>query len=318
MDRATDRLRSACQRTSRFPRTRKSAAERGTVPFPADGQVVTAIHTRDDELWYALQGEFRFKAGGRMFAAASGDLVFGPRGKPHASQNVTNAPGRLLVITTPAGLEGFFEDFSKSALGSVDAQALADIGHACGVNFVGQPLSISDPLVADEPAFQRSRRLPCIWTVSGRSDGGSQSWSLSVVIIAMSASGEFIVSTRHQRRAAALSTTGGAQHDRGRSARPTGLNDCTGPEASLPGSTEPTPVTRQRRAYRSAALPTPVDLAAPNAGSKRQPLRTEGALPRGGTPALSALRTRCRAETYFSIAVQATARSLSFRALRFT
>jgi mannose-6-phosphate isomerase-like protein (cupin superfamily) len=104
------------------------------------------IHTHDDELWYVLEGEFRVKAGGKMFAVSSGELVFGPRGLPHAFQNVTDAPGRLLVITTPSGLEGFFEDFARRPAGSVDAEGLTEIGHAYGVDFVGPPLSISDPL----------------------------------------------------------------------------------------------------------------------------------------------------------------------------
>lgn len=104
------------------------------------------IHSRDDELWYVLEGEFRFKAGARMFTATTGDLVFGPRGLPHTFQNVMDTPGRLLIVTAPAGLEGFFEDFSNRPAGSVDAQGLADIGHAHGLDFVGPPLSISDPL----------------------------------------------------------------------------------------------------------------------------------------------------------------------------
>jgi len=104
------------------------------------------VHSSDDELWFVLDGEFRFKAGGQLFTAARGDLVFGPRGKAHTFQNVADVSGRLLIVTTPAGLEGFFEDFSVRPQGSVDAQALTDIGHAYGVDFVGPPLSISDPL----------------------------------------------------------------------------------------------------------------------------------------------------------------------------
>ena len=67
-----------------------------------------ALHThhRDDELWIVLEGDFRFKTGGATLRASTGGMAFGPRGTPHAFQNVGDAPGRLLVVTTPSGLEG--------------------------------------------------------------------------------------------------------------------------------------------------------------------------------------------------------------------
>ena len=47
-----------------------------------------ALHThlREDELWYVLDGDFRFKAAGAMFRVSTGGMAFGPRGTPHAFQ----------------------------------------------------------------------------------------------------------------------------------------------------------------------------------------------------------------------------------------
>jgi mannose-6-phosphate isomerase-like protein (cupin superfamily) len=44
-----------------------------------------ALHThrREDELWYVIEGDFRFKAGDAMLRASSGGMAFGPRGVPH-------------------------------------------------------------------------------------------------------------------------------------------------------------------------------------------------------------------------------------------
>ena len=64
-------------------------------------------HSREDELWVVLDGEFRFKAGGELFPASTGGMAFGPRGIPHCFQNVGYEAGRLLIVTTPAGVEGF-------------------------------------------------------------------------------------------------------------------------------------------------------------------------------------------------------------------
>ena len=107
-----------------------------------------ALHThlRDDELWYVLDGEFRFKAGDAMLRASSGGMAFGPRGTPHCFQNVGDTPGRLLVVTTPSGLECFFEDFAALLPGLVSPETLSAVGHANGVEFVGPPVAVSDPL----------------------------------------------------------------------------------------------------------------------------------------------------------------------------
>ncbi len=93
-----------------------------------------------------LEGDFRFKAGGAMLRASAGGLAFGPRGTPHAFQNIGEAPGRLLVITTLSGLERFFEEFAALPPGRAGPEALAAVGHASWVEFSGPPLGVSDPL----------------------------------------------------------------------------------------------------------------------------------------------------------------------------
>jgi mannose-6-phosphate isomerase-like protein (cupin superfamily) len=107
-----------------------------------------ALHThlREDEVWYVLEGEFRFKAGDAMFWVSKGGMAFGPRGTPHNFQNVGDAPGRLLVITSPSGAERLFEDYAELMPGPVDPEQLAALGRANWVDFVGPPLRVSDPL----------------------------------------------------------------------------------------------------------------------------------------------------------------------------
>lgn len=103
------------------------------------------IHLREDELWYVLEGDFRFKAGNEILRATTGGMAFGPRGVPHAFQNIGDTVGRLLIITTPSGLERFFEQADKMSR-PVDPDALAAIGHANWIEFGGPPLAVSDPL----------------------------------------------------------------------------------------------------------------------------------------------------------------------------
>jgi mannose-6-phosphate isomerase-like protein (cupin superfamily) len=111
--------------------------------IPALGGPRLHAHTREDEIWYVLEGEFRFKTGDRIVSGTTGSLAFGPRNLPHAFQNIGAADGRLLIITAPAGLEAFFEHCAAHLPGELDLEA---IGAASGLHFSGPPLAVSDPL----------------------------------------------------------------------------------------------------------------------------------------------------------------------------
>ena len=103
------------------------------------------IHFREDELWYVIEGKFRFKAGDAMLQASTGGFAFGPRGVPHAFQNIGDTPGRLLVITTPSGLERFFDQYAELLPGPIDQDTLEAIAAGNWTKFVGPPLAVSDP-----------------------------------------------------------------------------------------------------------------------------------------------------------------------------
>ena len=103
------------------------------------------VHSREHELWYVLEGEFRFLLGDALVHQGTGGLAFGPRGTPHAFQNVGTATGRLLVITSPSGVEDFFLEYDRRASGPYDAEALEAAARVAELNFVGPPLEVSTP-----------------------------------------------------------------------------------------------------------------------------------------------------------------------------
>ncbi|HEX5535258.1 MAG TPA: cupin domain-containing protein [Actinomycetales bacterium] len=103
------------------------------------------IHRREDELWYVISGEFRFKTGDDILRASTGGMAFGPRGTPHCFQNIGDETGRLLVITTPSGLERFFEEFAQLTPDGTQEQ-LATVAHRSWIDFIGPPVGESDPL----------------------------------------------------------------------------------------------------------------------------------------------------------------------------
>ena len=93
------------------------------------------VHECEDELFYVLEGEHVFQVGDEELGAGLGDLVFAPRGVPHAQRRVVPRTGRVLVLTAPAGLEGFFRDLARAATAGElgpEAYARASARHGIG------------------------------------------------------------------------------------------------------------------------------------------------------------------------------------------
>jgi mannose-6-phosphate isomerase-like protein (cupin superfamily) len=61
------------------------------------------LHHEEDQAFYVLEGEHEFVCDGRTFAAGAGSFVYVPRGIVHSYENVGTEPGRLLILSTPAG-----------------------------------------------------------------------------------------------------------------------------------------------------------------------------------------------------------------------
>jgi mannose-6-phosphate isomerase-like protein (cupin superfamily) len=72
------------------------------------------VHSREDELFYVLEGEFDVYVGDDAFKVKAGECVFLPKFKPHAF--VIRSPRlRVLALFTPAGLEELFRGMSTPA-----------------------------------------------------------------------------------------------------------------------------------------------------------------------------------------------------------
>ena len=112
---------------------------------PKDGPPLH-VHAREAEMWYILDGDFRFKADGEIFHAPAGSYVFIPRGTPHCFQNIGDSPARIMVLFAPAGMERFFDELARLQLSNVEPEVYRAIAHRSGMEVVGKPLAESDPL----------------------------------------------------------------------------------------------------------------------------------------------------------------------------
>jgi len=99
------------------------------------------VHPAQDEVFYVLEGSYRFKVGEDIHSLTVGDSIFLPRNIPHAWSQLSER-GKMLVILQPAGkLENFFV-----TMAGLDheptASEVAGIFAANEMHVVGPPLKI--------------------------------------------------------------------------------------------------------------------------------------------------------------------------------
>ena len=93
-------------------------------------------HRNEDEYSFVLAGRVGVQLGEDVLEAGPGELVFKPRGVPHAFWNAGDEPARLLEIISPAGFENYFRELApllgaaerdEAAIGAVVARFELDI-----------------------------------------------------------------------------------------------------------------------------------------------------------------------------------------------
>jgi mannose-6-phosphate isomerase-like protein (cupin superfamily) len=95
------------------------------------------VHEREDELFYALEGEHVIEVGGEERRIGPGEAAFGPRGVPHAQRRVVPGEGRLLIVTVPGGFDGFFRDLAAAdAAGTLGPEAYAAASQKYGITWL--------------------------------------------------------------------------------------------------------------------------------------------------------------------------------------
>lgn len=97
------------------------------------------IHLHQDEMFYAMEGEYRFQVGEDKFVMKAGDTIFLPRNVPHAFVQLTER-GKMMVIFQPAGkMEQFFRQTSIWTSTPTHPEILK-LFEDCDMKVVGPPL----------------------------------------------------------------------------------------------------------------------------------------------------------------------------------
>jgi mannose-6-phosphate isomerase-like protein (cupin superfamily) len=95
------------------------------------------VHSREDELFYIVEGEHIITLGEREFTLGPGEAIFAPRGIPHAQRRVEPGVGRELVVLTPGGFEWFFRDLAAAERdGTLGPDAYAAASERAGISWL--------------------------------------------------------------------------------------------------------------------------------------------------------------------------------------
>jgi quercetin dioxygenase-like cupin family protein len=105
------------------------------------------LHTREDEWFYVLDGELTFWVDGQVSVAPAGSFVYGPKGLPHTFI-VSSEMARFLLVTEPAGFEGFTRALGQPAprletpppaTAPPDVEGLTKLAATFGLQIIGPP-----------------------------------------------------------------------------------------------------------------------------------------------------------------------------------
>ena len=86
-----------------------------TIP-PGSPGPLPHIHRRHEEAFYVLEGELTVRVGARKIVAPAGSFVVVPRGVVHQPSNPGAEPTRVLLVFSPAGMDGFFEEAAEGRM----------------------------------------------------------------------------------------------------------------------------------------------------------------------------------------------------------
>ena len=110
------------------------------VEHPIEPRVLAApthTHQHEDEYTYVLEGEIGVQVGEEVLVGHPGDLVYKPRGVPHAFWNAGEVFARALEIISPAGFEHYFAElaplFPPANQGPLDEEAVSAVREKYGL-----------------------------------------------------------------------------------------------------------------------------------------------------------------------------------------
>jgi mannose-6-phosphate isomerase-like protein (cupin superfamily) len=99
------------------------------------------IHHNEDEALYGLEGEVTVRVGDQLHTVGPGTFILMPRDVVHTFSNPSAVPARVLVVSSPGAVIGYFAEAAAltnaSPTGQPDMQQLGALAAKYGIEFVG-------------------------------------------------------------------------------------------------------------------------------------------------------------------------------------
>ena len=95
------------------------------------------MHHNEDEMFYVIEGSVRFVSGERSWIAGPGTWAFLPRDIPHGFEVAGDGPARYLLLTAPAGFDGFVQELWKDAPAPPDMAKVMEAAGRYGLDILG-------------------------------------------------------------------------------------------------------------------------------------------------------------------------------------
>jgi len=78
---------------------------------PPNTGVPAHIQHLEDETFIVLQGRYTFRVGDQTLQCGPAEVIYAPRGVPHAFENNGTEPARMLILQAPGGIhEQYFAE----------------------------------------------------------------------------------------------------------------------------------------------------------------------------------------------------------------
>ena len=99
------------------------------------------IHHNEDEALYGLEGEVTVRVGEQIHTVGPGTFVLMPRDIVHTFSNPGAVPARVVVVSSPGAVIGYFEEAAAltnaSPTGQPDMQQVVALAATYDIEFVG-------------------------------------------------------------------------------------------------------------------------------------------------------------------------------------
>jgi quercetin dioxygenase-like cupin family protein len=114
------------------------------VSFPPGNVTPPHLHRATDETFLIESGEIEINRGGELLRGRKGDVIYLPKGIPHALRVIGNDEDLVLVVCVVPG--GFFDRFFEACAeefkkGETEMPLLAKLAAEYGIEFQSTPSS---------------------------------------------------------------------------------------------------------------------------------------------------------------------------------